>query len=315
MNSGRPRFLCTWAEDPMNRNQPLFGLVFVSILFVVGPARADIPNFVTRDPRLPNPDHPYVMISETVQFPKDYGFGLYDLKFQATKPSQLDALSRNQDGNWEFESIFDLAYEAWIGFGLGPVHRVTGTGTAHMFAEAVVAPASIDSDLIVLDTELIALNLVGLSSDPAFLFRESPTLRSSGVMTVEDACPACAGPLPIYRISSYLDIYAEVSADGGDTWVPGDKSFRVVQQSKAVPLGDYNENGIVDAADVVVWRKNDGTQQGYDTWRANFGKIARSNSGATANAAVPEPETGVLLLLWTIAVSLRTAWRSRDRAT
>jgi hypothetical protein len=36
--------------------------------------------------------------------------------------------------------------------------------------------------------------------------------------------------------------------------------------------GDFNNDLIVDAADYVLWRKNDGTQAGYDTWRANFGK-------------------------------------------
>jgi T5SS/PEP-CTERM-associated repeat protein len=42
--------------------------------------------------------------------------------------------------------------------------------------------------------------------------------------------------------------------------------------------GDYNGNGTVDAADYVVWRKNDGTQAGYDTWRANFGASAAGPS-------------------------------------
>ena len=43
--------------------------------------------------------------------------------------------------------------------------------------------------------------------------------------------------------------------------------------------GDYNQNGIVDAADYSVWRKNDGSQEGYDTWRANFGAIGRQRRG------------------------------------
>ena len=45
--------------------------------------------------------------------------------------------------------------------------------------------------------------------------------------------------------------------------------------------GDYNNDGTVDAADYVVWRKNDGTQGGYDTWRANFGQpLPGSGSGS-----------------------------------
>ena len=64
--------------------------------------------------------------------------------------------------------------------------------------------------------------------------------------------------------------------------------------------GDYNLNGIVDAADYVVWRKNDGTQAGYDRWRANFGATSLgsgADSGAAVDhSAVPEPSRGVLLL-------------------
>lgn len=59
--------------------------------------------------------------------------------------------------------------------------------------------------------------------------------------------------------------------------------------------GDYNGDGEVDAADYVVWRKNDGLQEGYDTWRAHFGQTA--GSGAGSNSAVPEPASSTLLLL------------------
>ncbi|HEY3391166.1 MAG TPA: LamG domain-containing protein, partial [Lacipirellulaceae bacterium] len=68
--------------------------------------------------------------------------------------------------------------------------------------------------------------------------------------------------------------------------------------SAVVPLeGDYNNNGKVDAADYVVWRKTGiNGQQGYDTWRANFGRMAMpAASGATA--AVPEPATVLFCVL------------------
>jgi hypothetical protein len=64
-----------------------------------------------------------------------------------------------------------------------------------------------------------------------------------------------------------------------------------------VPIpGDFNHNGTLDAADYVVWRKINGTQSGYDTWRANFGQTAGNGSGARANAAVPEPTTLIILV-------------------
>lgn len=64
--------------------------------------------------------------------------------------------------------------------------------------------------------------------------------------------------------------------------------------------GDFNGDGAVNAADYVVWRKGLGTtftQTDYDVWRAHFGQTAGSGSGASANAAVPEPATLILMIL------------------
>ena len=69
--------------------------------------------------------------------------------------------------------------------------------------------------------------------------------------------------------------------------------------------GDYNNNGIVDAADYTVWRDNFGsnhvlpndstpglvTADDYDVWKSNFG-IAAGNE-ASAGAVVPEPAGAV----------------------
>ena len=51
--------------------------------------------------------------------------------------------------------------------------------------------------------------------------------------------------------------------------------------------GDFNNDGTVDAADYVVWRKNDGTQAGYDAWRAHFGASLGSGAGAMAPPVPP----------------------------
>jgi hypothetical protein len=64
--------------------------------------------------------------------------------------------------------------------------------------------------------------------------------------------------------------------------------------------GDFNNDGKVDAADYVVWRKTDGTQPGYAEWRTNFGRTAEP-PGLGQNAAVPEPALVPLLLVPIIA--------------
>jgi autotransporter-associated beta strand protein len=75
-------------------------------------------------------------------------------------------------------------------------------------------------------------------------------------------------------------------------------------QSAGVP-GDYNGNGVVDAADYVLWRSggplqneidNPGTVDAgdYTAWRARFGNTSGSGSGLGARA-VPEPTALALL--------------------
>ena len=64
--------------------------------------------------------------------------------------------------------------------------------------------------------------------------------------------------------------------------------------------GDFNNDGTVDAADYVVWRKGFGTtytQDHYNDWRVNFGRTAGSGGigHLASEAAVPEPSAGLLL--------------------
>jgi hypothetical protein len=89
--------------------------------------------------------------------------------------------------------------------------------------------------------------------------------------------------------------------------------------------GDYNHNGVVDAADYTIWRATLGqtgtglaadgdgdnavTQADYDVWKSNFGHAA-SGSGAGAAAAIPEPSSIVLVLL-AVAILLSTIGKSK----
>jgi subtilase family protein len=75
-------------------------------------------------------------------------------------------------------------------------------------------------------------------------------------------------------------------------------AWNIVLPTTFVP-GDYNQNGVVDAADYAVWRKGLGTtftSADYDVWRAHFGQIAGSGASASANVAISEPATLVLLM-------------------
>ena len=61
--------------------------------------------------------------------------------------------------------------------------------------------------------------------------------------------------------------------------------------------GGFNFDGAVDAADYVLWRKNDGSLEEYNTWRANFGNTAMGAANAASIATVPEPNAWLLTVL------------------
>jgi hypothetical protein len=83
--------------------------------------------------------------------------------------------------------------------------------------------------------------------------------------------------------------------------------------------GDYNLNGVVDAADYVVWRNtfgdigdglvadsNDNSiidNDDYDTWRTHFGQAGLSNlaSGSLSTSSVPEPASATLVAAMCVA--------------
>jgi hypothetical protein len=84
--------------------------------------------------------------------------------------------------------------------------------------------------------------------------------------------------------------------------------------------GDYNDDGTVNAADYVIWRKNEntnntlpndpigGTIDGdqYTQWRANFGETG-GNGAANGAHAVPEPGSWLLASLAIAALFSRRA--------
>jgi hypothetical protein len=291
----------------------LSGTLGVTLVLVVRIAEANAPvaGFSSLDQRLPNPDRPYEMTNGTVNFNAPPFFGLYDLEFEPTDPSQLRIPTPTPSGTLFFDSEFDISYTAMVSFGLEPVHPVTGIGKAHVVG---TAPAGSHFEPQVFETELRALNLYGLSPIPEVYFRESPTLASKGITIREDLCPLCLGPLTHWRIASFFDVYAEFSYNGGNTWTPGNKSFRIEQEPGPGLAGDYNGDGSVDGADYIVLRAGLGsTYRQLDVllWRANFGNTA-GLGGVTTFAAVPEPSSMLLLIAAIARVTIRR--KPRDRA-
>jgi hypothetical protein len=86
----------------------------------------------------------------------------------------------------------------------------------------------------------------------------------------------------------------------------------VATSTFTTPLpGDYNQNGVVDAADYDVWRKKSGSgaslpnddspgvgPDDYTRWRGHFGQTGSGlGSGLLTGSSVPEPSGPVLLVV------------------
>jgi hypothetical protein len=97
-----------------------------------------------------------------------------------------------------------------------------------------------------------------------------------------------------------------------DALIVSNSPTAFIDVTGATVPGDFNGDGIVNAADYIVWRKGLGTTftpSDYNVWRAHFGQTAGSGSGAIANAAVPEPATLLQIILVAAIIS---TWRRRD---
>jgi hypothetical protein len=117
------------------------------------------------------------------------------------------------------------------------------------------------------------------------------------------------------------DLEITVTSDNPDAriYLPNGTSVLV---NAPASLGDFNNDGKVDAGDYVTWRKevdtggtdalaNDdglGTPVGaahYTLWRSNFGNPPGSGSGLGEASAIPEPASVVLLVIGLAAFCAR----------
>jgi hypothetical protein len=127
----------------------------------------------------------------------------------------------------------------------------------------------------------------------------------------DDFSPLAGESFDILDWGSLSGTFSSISLPALSDGLAWDQSQLYVTGVLSVVLaGDYNKNGIVDAADYTVWRDSlgsttnlaaDGNESGaidagdYDVWVSKFGN--HSGSGANATAAVPEPPTQMMFLI------------------
>jgi hypothetical protein len=120
----------------------------------------------------------------------------------------------------------------------------------------------------------------------------------------------------------YINTITNPTSPGDDFTISG-----TVSGGSQLLAGDYNNDGVVDAADYVTWRTSFDTftplpanetaspgftdQEDFDVWRANFGNTLVVGGGAglaTHGVAVPEPSPLILLLTLVAGAGCPIRW-------
>jgi hypothetical protein len=127
-----------------------------------------------------------------------------------------------------------------------------------------------------------------------------------------------AGPIDTIEIS----LFGNGSGNGltGSSGLPtGQREFFFNNlRIEGLLTGDLNQNGIVDAADYVIWRKGLNTlytQQHYEIWRARFGQTAAQGAAIPdlSGVTLPEPTSPISLLIAMLALIFANGRLARNR--
>jgi hypothetical protein len=161
----------------------------------------------------------------------------------------------------------------------------------------------------VADRELYDLHITGVFHK-AFIDVNEVGTEAAAATGVVIGITSLPPPPPEFR-ADHPFLFALRDVHSGSLLFLGRLTKPEIAAATSIPAalqGDYNGDGVVDLGDYVVWRKEDGTQAGYDTWRAHFGETAAANS-SLSSASVPEPASLVLLLagMWMTCTRRRGA--------
>jgi hypothetical protein len=208
-------------------------------------------------------------------------------------------------------------------------NMVTGGGTiANGGVLGTAGPTGLDGSLT--STGTLAVDIAGAGANAYDAWNITGSAVLSGTLAVD----AIAGFAPSSGQS--FTVLTANSVDAGALALGGPDAglFSLVKTPTSLVLqvvgaavaGDYNQNGVVDAADYVAWRNTenqsvtpgsgaDGDGNGvvntldYDFWKARFGNTASSGSGQ-ASTAVPEPTSLTIAILMGLGIATLNRRRS-----
>ena len=195
----------------------------------------------------------------------------------------------------------------------------TGTGTVNFEGDLnpgnSAAAVSFSGDVVFGPEATLQIELGGAAPGEYDQIQVAGELTLGGALElslIDGFTPSAGQTFDILNWGSLTGAFSSVVVPSQDglTWDTSQLSTGMISVAVTGLPGDYNQNGVVDAADYTVWRDTLGSStnltadgDGSNTidagdrtvWQANFG--ATLGSGANEAAAVPEPAPLVLLAL------------------
>jgi hypothetical protein len=184
------------------------------------------------------------------------------------------------------------------GVGSAPLAGVTWTADEIYHVSMAIVPITAVEDVNVGKLS-VTYSLTDPNGSESMPVTRSVTGISLGLATLQASSPEQFGFYTSSNSGTYSGVFDNFSVT---QYVP----------PPAAVQGDYNGNGVVDAADYVLWRKGADLQnevadpdvispEDYTEWRARFGNVSGSALGS--GAAVPEPATATLLFCAALAAA------------
>jgi hypothetical protein len=140
--------------------------------------------------------------------------------------TELDRTPPPAPGTFRIDSFFDVFTELSIEPLANPGLAVVALPTSQIKIETTAGGAG---NPVTYQTEMLQMDLTGGGLPGGILVRESPTLPSTGQTSITNLGGGQ------FQISSFFDVFTELSVDGGQTWSPGNQALHLVGSATPEP--------------------------------------------------------------------------------
>jgi hypothetical protein len=135
------------------------------------------------------------------------------------------------------------------------------------------------SSMNMYETEMLQLTLTGVGQFGSFMIRESPTKQSLGRTTIAQ------GPQPVpWMVSSFFDVFVELSTDGGQSWIPANRSIRMYASAPPPAPGSLFAKRNPTAPGVLLEWLGPFTLQSSMTVGGTYSDVSGSTGGSLLNS-------------------------------